>query len=138
VSRGDASLIALATRIGAAAMLVAAATCTSNDGPSRPPSSPSEPADDVVVLPTCSYRIGCDPVPEQMLDVKISNAASSSGTAWAIAGVPASHGIAVPALDACGPFALAVNERLSADAAAAVVDEVRALEVRFGDVPLPA
>jgi hypothetical protein len=122
--------------LGAAALLaVATATCTTSETPSEPPPPSVHAGARIVDLPTGPYRVQCAPVPEQMLDVKIASAGSSSGAVWAIASVPASQGVAVPATDRCGPFALAVSERLSAETAAALIEEVRALEARFGGVP---
>jgi hypothetical protein len=91
----------------------------------------------IVELPSGSYRVGCAPVPEQMLDVKISTAGSAAGITWAIAGIPSSQAIAVPATGSCGPYSLAVSERVSPETAEALTNEVRALQDRFGSVPPP-
>jgi hypothetical protein len=126
--------------IGVAALLAGmTASCTSApEASTGPPSTAAQPDREVVELRAGSYRIECNPVPQQMLDVKIANAASPSGEVWAIASVPSSQAVAIPARDRCGPFALAVSERLSPETAAALVNEVRALEDRFGGVALPA
>jgi hypothetical protein len=125
-----------AGRSGLALLVVSSTMCTPDD-PRQPPPSPRASVD-VVVLRETTYRIVCDPVPEQMLDVKMATARSASGAVWAIASVPVSHGVAVPAMGDCGPFTLALNDRLSEATARDVADEVRALEARFGDGPDPA
>ena len=127
--------LALAAMVGTAGCT--GSTASPTDSPGSDHSSPLG-APRTVELPSGTYRVvECDPVPEQMLDVKVSNAGSTAGLAWAIAGIPSSQGIAVADASGCGPYTLAVNERVSAYTAEAVASEVRALENRFAGVPPP-